>query len=46
MSPVAESMRIHIIAYNLRPVVIRQGAEIMMQVAFLEVALSYLYGQI
>lgn len=33
---------IHIIAYNLRPVVIRQGAEIMMQVAFLEVALSYL----
>lgn len=33
---------IHIIGYNLRPVVIRQGAEIMMQVAFLEVALSYL----
>lgn len=33
---------IHIIAYNLRPVVIRQGAEIMMQVVFLEVALSYL----
>jgi len=27
---------------NLRPVVVRQGAEVMMQVVFLEVALSYL----
>jgi ABC-type dipeptide/oligopeptide/nickel transport system permease subunit len=32
----------HIVALNLRPVVVRQGAEVMMQVVFLEVALSYL----
>ena len=33
---------VHVVAYNLRPVVVRQGAEVMMQVVFLEVALSYL----
>ena len=32
----------HIVALNLRPVLVRQGAEAMMTVAFLEVALSYL----
>ena len=32
----------HIAWLNLRPVVVRQGAETMMTVAFLEVALSYL----
>ena len=32
----------HIVALNLRPVVVRQGAEVMMQVVFLEIALSYL----
>jgi peptide/nickel transport system permease protein len=32
----------HIVGLNLRPVLVRQGAEIMMQVVFLEVALSYL----
>lgn len=33
---------IHVVGYNLRPVVIRQGAETMMHVVFLEIALSYL----
>jgi ABC-type dipeptide/oligopeptide/nickel transport system permease subunit len=32
----------HIVALNLRPVVVRQGAETLMQVVFLEVALSFL----
>jgi len=32
----------HIVWHNLRPVIVRQGAETMMTVAFLEVALSYL----
>ncbi len=32
----------HVMALNLRPVVVRQGAEVMMQVVFLEIALSYL----
>jgi len=32
----------HIVWHNLRPVLVRQGAETMMMVAFLEVALSYL----
>lgn len=32
----------HIVALNLRPVVVRQGVEVMMQVVFLEIALSYL----
>ena len=32
----------HIVTLNLRPVLVRQGAEAMMTVAFLEVALSYL----
>lgn len=32
----------HIVLLNLRPVLVRQGAEAMMTVAFLEVALSYL----
>lgn len=32
----------HIVALNLRPVLVRQGAEVMMQVVFLEIALSYL----
>lgn len=32
----------HIVWHNLRPVIVRQGAEAMMTVAFLEVALSYL----
>jgi len=33
---------VHVVGYNLRPVVVRQGAETMMHVAFLEIALSYL----
>ncbi len=33
---------VHLVAYNLRPVVVRQGVETFMQVAFLEIALSYL----
>ena len=33
---------VHVVGFNLRPVVVRQGAETMMQVVFLEVALSYL----
>lgn len=32
----------HIVLLNLRPVVVRQGVEVMMQVVFLEIALSYL----
>lgn len=32
----------HVVGLNLRPVVVRQGAEVMMQVVFLEIALSYL----
>ncbi len=32
----------HVVALNLRPVVVRQGAETTMQVVFLEIALSYL----
>lgn len=32
----------HVVALNLRPVVVRQGAETLMQVVFLEIALSYL----
>jgi ABC-type dipeptide/oligopeptide/nickel transport system permease subunit len=32
----------HIIVLNLRSVLVRQGAEVMMQVVFLEIALSYL----
>ena len=33
---------IHVVGFNLRPVVVRQGAETMMHVVFLEIALSYL----
>lgn len=33
---------VHLVAYNLRPVVVRQGAETLMHVTFLEIALSYL----
>ena len=33
---------LHVVWRNLRPVVVRQGAEVAMQVIFLEVALSYL----
>lgn len=33
---------VHLVAYNLRPVVLRQGAETVMHVVFLEIALSYL----
>lgn len=33
---------VHLVAYNLRPVVVRQGAETLMHVVFLEIALSYL----
>ena len=33
---------IHVVGHNLRPVVVRQGAETLMQVVFLEIALSYL----
>ena len=32
----------HVVALNLRPVVVRQAVETMMQVVFLEIALSYL----
>jgi peptide/nickel transport system permease protein len=32
----------HLVALNLRPVLVRQGAEVMMQVVFLEISLSYL----
>ena len=32
----------HVIWMNLRPVIVRQGADVMMQVVFLEIALSYL----
>ena len=32
----------HVVLLNLRPVVVRQGAEVTMQVVFLEIALSYL----
>ena len=32
----------HVTWLNLRPVLVRQGAEVMMQVVFLEIALSYL----
>lgn len=35
----------HIIGLNLRPVVVRQGVETLMQVVFLEIALSYLAVQ-
>jgi ABC-type dipeptide/oligopeptide/nickel transport system permease subunit len=35
----------HIVALNLRPVVVRQAAETVMQVTFLELALSYLAAQ-
>ena len=33
---------VHVVGLNLRPVVVRQAAETMMQVVFLEIALSYL----
>ena len=33
---------VHVVGYNLRPVVVRQAAEVTMQVVFLEIALSYL----
>ncbi|MGB0640757.1 MAG: hypothetical protein ACPGTU_15570 [Myxococcota bacterium] len=33
---------VHVVGYNLRPVVVRQGAETLMNVVFLEIALSYL----
>lgn len=36
---------IHIVGMNLRPVVMRQGVETMMQVVFLEIGLSYLAVQ-
>jgi ABC-type dipeptide/oligopeptide/nickel transport system permease subunit len=32
----------HVVALNLRPVVVRQGVEVVMQVVFLEIAFSYL----
>jgi len=32
----------HVVWMNLRPVIVRQGAEVTMQVVFLEIALSYL----
>jgi ABC-type dipeptide/oligopeptide/nickel transport system permease subunit len=32
----------HVVWLNLRPVIVRQGAEVMMQVVFLEIALSYM----
>lgn len=35
---------VHVVALNLRPVVVRQAAEVTMQVTFLELALSYLAG--
>jgi ABC-type dipeptide/oligopeptide/nickel transport system permease subunit len=33
---------VHIVGYNLRPVLVRQAAEVATQVVFLEIALSYL----
>lgn len=33
---------VHVVALNLRPVLVRQAAEVLMQVMFLEIALSYL----
>ena len=33
---------VHIVSMNLRSVIVRQGAEVAMQVVFLEIALSYL----
>lgn len=33
---------VHVVAYNLRPVIVRQAAEVTMQVVFLEISLSYL----
>lgn len=33
---------VHVVAFNLRPVIVRQAAEVTMQVVFLEIALSYL----
>jgi ABC-type dipeptide/oligopeptide/nickel transport system permease subunit len=33
---------VHLVAYNLRPVVVRQGVETFMQITFLEIGLSYL----
>jgi ABC-type dipeptide/oligopeptide/nickel transport system permease subunit len=33
---------VHVVGHNLRPVVVRQGAETLMAVVFLEIALSYL----
>ncbi|MBX2799171.1 MAG: hypothetical protein KTR31_15970 [Myxococcales bacterium] len=33
---------LHVVAYNLRPVIVRQGSEVTMQIVFLEIALSYL----
>lgn len=33
---------VHVVGHNLRPVVVRQGAETLMHVVFLEIALSYL----
>lgn len=33
---------LHVVGLNLRPVIVRQGAEVTMQVVFLEIALSYL----
>jgi ABC-type dipeptide/oligopeptide/nickel transport system permease subunit len=33
---------LHILAFNLRSVIVRQGAEVAMQAVFLEIALSYL----
>ncbi len=33
---------VHVVGYNLRPVIVRQAAEVTMQVVFLEISLSYL----
>ncbi|MEZ4240115.1 MAG: hypothetical protein R3F59_28985 [Myxococcota bacterium] len=33
---------VHLVWFNLRPVIVRQAAEVLMQVVFLEIALSYL----
>jgi len=33
---------VHVIGFNLRPVIVRQAAEVTMQVVFLEISLSYL----
>ena len=33
---------VHVVGLNLRPILVRQGAEVAMQVVFLEIALSYL----